>query len=260
MTDTEFILIKKRLRALTGINLECYKSPQMRRRLDGYLERVRAPSWAEFLRTLEKDPQAVRQLRDFLTINVTNFFRDRPKWEELRTHILPLIRRPGQVLRAWSAACSIGAEPFSLAILFQEDRAIWRYHILGTDIDKDALETARAGGPYTAADVKEVDAAWLARYFRRDGAGYWVQPALRQRVEFAEKDLLRSTAKDEFDLVVCRNVLIYFTEEAKDQVLRGLVQALKIGGVLFIGATESISPARLGGLERISLSFYRRIA
>ncbi|MCC7354172.1 MAG: protein-glutamate O-methyltransferase CheR [Anaerolineae bacterium] len=260
MTDTEFILIKKRLRALTGIDLESYKSPQMRRRLDGYLERVRAPSWAEFLRTLDRDPQAVRQLRDFLTINVTNFFRDRPKWEELRTRIVPLTRRTGHALRAWSAACSIGAEPFSLAVLFQEDPSIWRYSILGTDIDRDALEKARAGGPYTVDEVKEMDQVWLARYFRRDGAGYWVQPPLRQRVEFAEKDLLRSTAKEEFDLVVCRNVLIYFTEDAKDQVLRGLVQALRIGGVLFIGATESIPSGRIGGLERVSLSFYKRVA
>lgn len=260
MTDTEFILIKKRLRALLGIDLESYKSPQMRRRLDGYLERVHATSWAEFLRQLDRDPRAVRQLRDYLAINVTSFFRDRHKWEELRTQIMPLIRRRGQVLRAWSAACSVGAEPFSLAILFQEDPLIWRYQVLGTDIDRDALDRARAGGPYTADEVKEVDAPLLARYFRRAEDGYWVQNTLRQRVEFAEKDLLRSAAKEEFDLVVCRNVLIYFTEEAKAQVIHNLMQALKPGGVLFIGATESIPSGRFVGLERLSLSFYRRVA
>jgi chemotaxis protein methyltransferase CheR len=260
MTDTEFILVKKRLRTLLGIDLESYKSPQMRRRLDGYLERVHASSWAEFLRRLDKDPQAVRQLRDYLAINVTCFFRDRPKWEELRTQVLPLIRRRGQVLRAWSAACSIGAEPFSLAILFQEDPLIWRYQVLGTDIDRDALERARAGGPYTADEVREVDPPLLARYFKRAEDGYWVQNPLRQRVEFAERDLLRSMARDEFDLIVCRNVLIYFTEEAKAQVIHNLTQALKPGGVLFIGATESIPSGRVVGLERLSLSFYRRVA
>jgi chemotaxis protein methyltransferase CheR len=260
MNDTEYLLIKKKLQTLTSINLESYKSAQMRRRLDGYLERVHGRTWAEFLHKLDGDPTAVRNLRDFITINVSNFFRDRHKWVELQTKVLPIAVKKGQPLRVWSAACSIGAEAYSLAIMFQENKSFANYQIVGTDIDRDALEKARAGGPYSADDFREMDPHLVEKYFRHDGKGYWAQPILRSHVTFTEKDLLRSIVREEFDLVVCRNVLIYFTEEAKIQVVTGLVHALKPGGILFIGATEGIPSGQFPNLERISLSFYKRTA
>ena len=259
MLENEFVLIKRRLGNLLSIDLDCYKSPQMQRRLDGYLGRVRASSWTELLHRLENDPQAIRQLRDFITINVSSFFRDRKKWEELRDFILPQITCPGRALRAWSAACSHGAEAFSLAMLFQETPTVFRYQITGTDVDRSILLKARAGGPYNADDIRETPADLIKRYFRQDAAGYWIQPKLLAHVNFVEQDLLRATAVAEFDLVVCRNVLIYFTQTAKDQVISNLARALVPGGFLFIGATESISPLRSFGLERAGFSFYRRI-
>jgi chemotaxis protein methyltransferase CheR len=260
MNDAEFVLVKKRLRGLIGLDLDCYKSPQMQRRLDGYLDRVRVASWPELLHRLEHDPVALNQLRDFITINVSSFFRDARKWEELRNYLLPQIAKRTQPFRAWSAACSHGAEAFTLAMLCEEHAAISRYQILGTDVDRTVLEHARAGGPYTAEDVRELPDHLLTRFLQHDNRGYWVLPTLRRQVSFLEHDLLRSTANSEFDLVVCRNVLIYFTEAAKSQVIRSLVQALRPGGVLFIGATESIPLGVSVGVERIGFSsFYRRV-
>jgi|YNPNPStandDraft_1061719.scaffolds.fasta_scaffold06543_4 chemotaxis protein methyltransferase CheR len=260
MTEYEYAVIKRRLRALLGIDLDCYKSPQMMRRLDGYLARTGAPSWAVYLHEIERDPQAQARLRDFITINVSHFFRDRPKWDDLRYRVLPQIVRRHGLMRAWSAGCSHGAEAYSLAILFHEMSDIVRYEIRGTDIDRSILQRARAGGPYSAEDVREVPADWLARYFHRDSQGYWIRDCLKQRVHFLEEDLLQTTATGEFDLIVCRNVLIYFTEAAKAQVINRLTQALRPGGVLFLGATENIPQGRASGLERLSMSaFYRRV-
>jgi len=268
MNDAEFTLVKRRLQALTGIDLECYKSPQVRRRLESYLARVRAPSWPAYLNQLAKDPQAVRQLRDYLTINVSSFFRDVGKWEELRRIYLPELRNGGDMIRAWSAGCSIGAEPYSLAILLQEmpgqarhvDGTKGRFNVYATDIDRAILQQARAGGPYGADLLKDVSPAWLSRYFRRQDAAYWVTPALREKVEFAEMDLLNIRVRAGFDLILCRNVLIYFTDSAKRRVIEGLTRALRPGGILFIGSTESISYGRDTGLERAGISFYRRVA
>jgi chemotaxis protein methyltransferase CheR len=260
VNDTEYALIKKKVHVLTGIDLEYYKSPQVRRRLDSYLTRTRMNTWPEFLHSLDKDPQAVRQLRDFLTINVTSFYRDLHKWEELSKMILPQIHRPGSMLSAWSAGCSIGAEPYSLSILFREQPGITRYRILGTDIDRGALQHARAGGPFPSDAVKDLAPAIVTRYFRQEGGSYWVQPVVKDKVTFSELDLLRITAKSEFDLVLCRNVLIYFTEDAKSVVLGGLIGALRPGGVLFIGSTESIPQGIAANLQRVGLSFYRRVS
>jgi chemotaxis protein methyltransferase CheR len=257
--DSEYALVKQRLRALSGIDLDSYKSTQVRRRLDGYLGRTKATTWTELMHDVANNPVALHQLRDYLTINVSSFFRDSNKWNELRDNILPTVVRRGATTQVWSAACSFGAEPYSLAMLLMEDPAT-RFRILATDIDSAALAQARAGGPYTPDDVRGVDPVLLTRHFRHDAAGHWVQPALRSRVVFGEADLLRTTSRNEFDLVVCRNVLIYFTEAAKVQVITGLVQALRPGGVLFIGATESIPQGRVTGVERAGLCFYRRIS
>jgi chemotaxis protein methyltransferase CheR len=260
MNDAEYVLIKRRVHEQMGIDLKYYKSTQVRRRLDSYLLRTGETSWPAYLNSLSTDTHAARRLRDYLTINVTSFFRDAHKWNELRDSILPLLKPGGRTIHAWSSACSNGAELYSLAMLLQDQPGIGGYRVHGTDIDRAILEQARAGGPYLAESMKDVSSLQTRRYFQPEADGtYWVsRAALRGRVSFAELDLLRITARAEYDLVLCRNVLIYFTEEAKTRVIRGLTNSLKPGGILFIGSTENIGQGDQEGLERVAISFYRR--
>jgi len=261
MTDTEYELIARRIKGLYGIDLDCYKSKQMRRRLDAYLARVKARSWPEYFRRLEGDSEERTRFKNYLTINVTSFFRDSDKFRDLREKILPTLYNKSKTLKVWSAGCSAGAEPYTLAMIFEADAPEQKVRIWATDIDRGNLAIARAGGPYDAKAVESVPRAMLTRYFEVVEDGYLVKPEVRKRITFQEHNLLRDAIRDRFDLIVCRNVIIYFTEEAKRAVFKRFAEVLNPGGVLFIGATETMQVylARELGFEPITMSFYRRV-
>ncbi|GAB4558656.1 MAG: protein-glutamate O-methyltransferase CheR [Anaerolineae bacterium] len=261
MTDQEFIYVNQQIRRTLGIDLSYYKGQQMRRRLDAYLRRSGAPSWADYFRRLSRDTEEQRRLRDYLTINVSSFFRDPEKFQELEQKIFPLIVRRGEPFRMWSAGCSHGAEAYSLAML-AESNSIRPYEVWATDIDRSILIKARTGGPYSGDDVKTVPPLFMRRYFELHQGQYYVKEALRRHVVFEEHNLLEAVSvQAPFDLVVCRNVIIYFSEEAKQRVLRHLVAAMRPGGVLFLGGTEVIAPAvaRSLGLRSVGISFYQKM-
>ena len=259
MTGQEYAFLYHQLRRITGIDLSAYKSQQMQRRLDAYLKRSGAKNWAEYLHRLERNPQELRAFRDYLTINVSSFFRDPERFWQLGDELLPRLVRLGTELTIWSAGCSYGAEAYSLAML-AEMHGIRRYRVWGTDVDLGALDKAQAGGPYTAEDVKNVPQELLQKYLELRADGWYVRPSLRQRVTFGEHNLLENEIERSFDLVVCRNVMIYFSDEAKQRALNHLVKALRPGGILFIGGTEviPIPLARQLGLQTVGISLYRK--
>jgi chemotaxis protein methyltransferase CheR len=262
MDTLDYNFVKREILTLTGLDLNCYKSPQIQRRLKTLLVRSGHTTWGTFFSALQDDPVECGKLRDYLTINVSSFFRDPEKFKDLKENILPgLLRSTPQgvcsrpTLRLWSAGCSRGHEPYSLAILLSEATSPHhRHHILATDIDHSALEWARAGGPYFAEELANVPPILLSRYFRRDGNAYYVTENLRQRVIF----LLADPPQGGFDLIVCRNVVIYFTAEAKAQLYQRFYDALSPGGVLFVGGTEIVPKASETGFETVGISFYRR--
>ena len=127
-----------------------------------------------------------------------------------------------------------------------------------TDLDRAVLAKAQAGGPYIANDVRNVSAARKQQYFAQDGDQLFVKPALRSRVTFREHNLLADSYGANYDLIVCRNVLIYFSPEAKNEILRRFQAALKPGGVLFIGATEALLGADAKGYKALGGNFYQR--
>lgn len=256
MTDQEYTYLKEKILRLTGIDLDNYKSQQMRRRLEGFISRAPETEMAPFCKLLEKDPAALKKLRDFLTINVSEFLRDTPQFDTLKSRILPELLQRGANLSIWSAGCSMGAEPYSIAILLDQLDPKGSHRVLGTDLDEKVLVRARAGGPYSEADVKNVSRALRLKYFTSFEEGYRVNDALRRRVEFRQHNLLRDPFPVGFDLVVCRNVVIYFTEEAKDKLYRGFWSALKPEGVFFIGGTETLLDAAKLGFNRLCTSFY----
>ena len=256
--DADYAYFVGRVRALTGTDLTFYKAAQMQRRLLALAARHGKPTLRAFAQAMESEPQALDAFQNFFTINVSEFFRDPARWDDLAQKVLPrLAEASPRGLRIWSAGCSIGAEPYSLAILLDELYPNLQHTILATDIDETILRRAASGTGYSEADLRCVSAARRATYFRRDDAGAWsVRPALKSRVTFRRHDLLREQPQRGFDLIVCRNVVIYFTDAAKQELYGRFHAALRPGGALFVGGTEIVSGARALGLEPWLTSLY----
>jgi chemotaxis protein methyltransferase CheR len=264
MNPETYALVKRSVRTLLDIDLTPYKDEQMKRRLDSWLVRAGAPSWNVYASRLRDDQTELSRFRDYLTINVSAFFRDPERWRYLRDVILAELRAERAAggmaapLRVWSAGCSIGPEPYSLAMLFDEMIPSPRHAILATDLDRGALAKARARGPYTADDVHNLTPAQRQRYLEPGGPPYTLRPSLSRHIEFREHNMLEDPFERGFDLIVCRNVVIYFTQDAKTVLYQRFQQALRPGGILFVGGTEVIPRPNEVGLESHGISFYRR--
>jgi chemotaxis protein methyltransferase CheR len=258
-----YVQVKASIKRSLKIDLENYKAEQMQRRLDSWLVRSQAITWNEYFRLLSTDANELEKFRNYLTINVTEFFRDPNRWNALRDEVIPELitnsrhGHPSPELKLWSAGCSIGTEPYTLAILMAEAFPRQKYSLLATDLDRGALFKASAGGPYTAEDIRNLDTAQRRKYLSST-VPYFVQENLQKHIHFEEQDLLSSSFDTGFDLIVCRNVVIYFTAEAKDALYAKFAAALRPGGVLFLGGTEIISSASKFGLQNSGISFYRK--
>lgn len=258
MNEQEFSYLKKKILKLTGINLDNYKSQQMRRRLNGFFAHVQAKNLVEYCQMLERDSELLTELRNFLTINVSEFFRDVNPFEQLRKMILPKLLKNNPRLNIWSAGCSHGQEPYTIAMILEGIFPFHNHRILATDIDEGALSLAKAGGPYSSDEVKNVSSAFLRKYFTCSNGDYVVTDRIKRRVEFRRQNLLCDDFEKGFDLIICRNVTIYFTEEAKRHLNRRFYQSLKDGGVLFIGGTEVMLDIISIGFKGLVASFYQK--
>ncbi len=256
--------LKHSIKKTLKIDLGHYKDEQMKRRLDSWLVRSRATNWQDYFRLLTTDSLELERFRNYLTINVTEFFRDPLRWEILHQDILPYLiktsaeARVATPLKLWSAGCSLGTEPYTLAILMAEAFPLQRYTLQATDLDRGALQKARAGGPYTKEEIRNLNPAQRQKYITPD-APYHVQEKLRKNITFAEQDLLADRFESGFDLIICRNVVIYFTSDAKDTLYEKFNAALRPGGILFVGGTEIISGPNKYGFTNFGISFYKKV-
>ena len=257
-SDLEFAYLVRRLRELSGLDLGQYKLEQVERRTRQWMQRRGIPSVAMLVRLLEKDADARKALVNYLAINTSQFFRDPAVFEALRQRVLPqLVARFGR-LRIWSAGCSIGAEPYTIAILLDQMGQLGRHEILATDIDGDALEVARQG-EYHDMHLMTVPAAVRRRYFTPAGPSTWrLAEAIRGAVSFRRHDLLRDPLPGEFHLVLCRYVLIYLTADGQQALLRRLVSVLPPAGYLVVGGPETVSQPGSLGLVRQEHCIYHK--
>ncbi len=259
-TDPGYVLVQKRLLDLTGIDLNSYKRAQLMRRLDTILTRCHLTDLRELAGEMKPDSHVLQEFMERFTINVSECFRDRPRFEVLATQFIPELAKRNAALSIWSAGCSYGAEPYSLAIVLRE-ASLLRGRIVATDIDPKILQSAKAGDMFTRGDFKNLTQVLVSRYFTPiDGDHFRAAEALRSMIAFQQHNLLQPAPRGTFDLVLCRNVTIYFTEEAKDEVTEHLVSALRPGGILFIGETETIHRPQRFGLTQRSTSFFERAA
>lgn len=259
--------IKIQVKKLLNIDLNQYKSEQMQRRLDSWLVRSGVPTWEEYIQKLSSDPKELSKFRDYLTINVSEFFRDQDRWATLRTKVMPQLLKEAtsksdivnrNCLRVWSAGCSNGSEPYTLAIMLDELSAYKNHFILATDLDRSILAKARGRGPYTADDTRNVSPDQRSKYFDAGGPPWYVKESISKRITFREHNLLMDPFEKNLDLIVCRNVIIYFTIEAKDILYRKFHDSLRPGGILFLGGTEIIPRPSEIGYVNLGGSFYQR--
>lgn len=259
METWEYRFIKREILELTNINLDYYKTPQMQRRLKTFLIRSGHENWRNYFKDARDHPPALDKLKDYLTINVSSFFRDGEKYEHLQKQILPELLRNRPQLQAWSAGCSRGQEPYSLTILLAEIGGVFRqHHILATDLDRTILDQARVGGPYSIDEMSNVPFVLRQRYFNKREDGYWINENIRRQITFRQHNLLSDSFQGGFDLIICRNVVIYFTGPVKEKLYQNFYNALRPGGILFVGGTEIVPHASEIGFETAGISFYRR--
>lgn len=241
------------LRKYRDLDLSGYSNSTLSRRITYFMGLNKISSIDELGRRLAEDDLLFQEFLDKLTINVTEFFRDPPFWEKL-TELLKSL--PSSRIKSWSAGCSIGCEPYSLAMVFLEHKA-FHEPIWATDFDKGALERAKAG-IYTQSEIKNMPQRYM-KYFTEEDGNYRVHPRIKTLVRFEQHNLLRDDFPvSEMDLILCRNVVIYFGHEVHEYLWQKFAKALKRGGILFVGASEIIFDPGKYGLSLISHGFYRR--
>ncbi len=237
----------EKVRQHAGIDFTRYKSPTILRRLHRRMAATGAETLLDYNRFLDKHPEEYQRLVASFLINVTEFFRDQLLFDFLREQIIPGMiaraRESGKELRIWSAGCATGEEPFSLAILLAEvlgpEEALqFNIRIFATDVDADAIAFARRG-QYPAAALASMPEDLRARYFTPTDHGYEVTKFIRNMVIFGEHDLGHRAPFPRMDMVVCRNVLIYFTTELQMHTLQAFAFSLRDGGYLVLGNAET---------------------
>jgi len=249
---------KKKIYALTKIDLNAYKERQMRRRIDTLIGRHKMSSYDDFVNTLKTDNKLFEEFVNYLTINVSEFYRNPDQWKLLDEEIIPsLISKFGKRLTIWSAACSTGDEPYSLVMAFSKHIPLNQIKIIATDIDNQVLDKARLG-LYNAKSIASVPAEFKKKYFSQVGPSFQISDDIKRQVEFRKHDLLKDEYPKGCHLIVCRNVVIYFTDEAKDEIYLKFNKSLVTGGLLFIGSTEQISNYKNLGYDRRKSFFYTK--
>jgi chemotaxis methyl-accepting protein methylase len=224
---------------------DAYKESCFRRRVAVRMRARDVSSYDEYAALLDRDDDEYDKLLDALTINVTKFFRNLETWDVLAREILFVLwrERQGRV-RCWSAGCASGEEPYTLAILMaelaqQDGSDLSSVSIDATDLDAASLARARHGA-YEESAFEEMPPGLLRQYFS-EGAPRMIDGSLKARVDFMRHDIIGDPPPSPpYDLIICRNVLIYFDRLTQDRVIAGLIDALRCGGYLVLGRSETL--------------------
>jgi chemotaxis protein methyltransferase CheR len=248
------------VRRICGIDLLQYKRGQMERRIRSFVATRQVEDLDAYATMLKADKAELEKFLDRVTINVSQLWRNPEQWEVLEEKILPDLAESGRnKVRCWSAGSSYGAEAYTLAAIARRALPRAQISILGTDIDGRMVERAR-GGVFSADDARDAPTATLASHFEMVDGAWHASGELKRLVRFEQGDLLRvNPAAGSYDLVLCRNTVIYFNEDVRDALHGRLAQSLRPGGRLVVGATERVSEPANHGLEPESPFVYRKI-
>lgn len=255
----DYEAFKSEVFTLTKIDLNAYKERQMKRRIESLMKKHGFSDFDLYLKALKSDKTTYEEFINYLTINVSEFFRNTTQWDVLEKEIFPyLFGKFGKKIKIWSAACSTGDEPYSLVMVLSKFMPLSQIEIIATDIDKQILAKAQQG-IYNEKSIAGVPKEFKDKYFEKIGASYRVNDEIKKCITFKQHNLLKDTYPSRLDLIVCRNVLIYFTEEAKSEIYTNFNASLKKEGVLFVGSTEQIIQSSRYNFESTRSFFYKKI-
>lgn len=254
--DRDFNFLLYKIKQKLGVDFTEYRLPCLKRRIDSRVRLNHLQNYREYTNFLDHNTVELQQLLKTLTIHLTEFFRDKSAWDLIGQKIIPLIIEQKLIqkernINVWSAGSSSGEEAYTLAILFHtvlsQQAQNFSLKIYGTDIDKDSLQKA-VQGSYSAKSMRHVPMKILQNYFDFDGNNYQINEDIRKLTIFQYNDLISSELKIPMDLIVCRNVLIYFNRNLQVKILEKFNTILKNNSFLMLGKTESIvypSPTNL---------------
>ncbi|MBZ2173795.1 protein-glutamate O-methyltransferase CheR [Schnuerera sp. xch1] len=252
-------IFKKNINKLTNIDLNYYKEKQMIRRITSLMKRNGIDSFDQYYLKLKSDKTLLDQFINHLTINVSEFYRNMSQWRVLEKEILPdLIKSSKNTLNVWSSACSTGEEPYSLIMLLTKFYDLDEIEILATDIDDEALEKAMVG-LYNEKALVNLSKEFKLKYFDKVENSYRIRDKIKKHVKFKKLDLLKDPFPKNIDLLICRNVMIYFTDEAKSLLYEKFYNSLRKNGVFFVGSTEQILRPEKYNFKSIKTFFYRKL-
>ncbi len=249
-------LLLRQLQEDMGLDLRQYKPNYLRRRIGVRMRAAGCSDYLEYRRLVRRDREEGGRLINDLTINVTEFFRDEDVYAVIREEVIPRLIRDKREsgtrsLRAWSAGCASGEEPYSLSVLFldalsrERDAGEWALRITATDLDDKAIAKAREG---VYESVKMPPGLLLDDYFEPREGGLAVKEGVGRPVRFLCLDIMQRPPLRHLDLILCRNVLIYFEREKQQHILEIFKRCLRPGGFLVLGKSEAILGAGGGGL------------
>jgi chemotaxis methyl-accepting protein methylase len=233
-----------------GLDLSHYRLSYVERRLGTRLRALQLATYRQYASYLTEHPEEYTRLLDAVTVNVTEFFRDAPVWKVVREDVLPALLKTkeagGQrVLRAWSAGCATGEEPYSMvmsiASAIGERSDAFLYSVTATDLDPIALHTAEVG-EYDISKSEQIPAPDRVRFITTDGKRFHIRPEIRDHVRFRKMNLFADEPPRSLDLIMCRNVFIYFSREQQAKVTAMFHRSLSRGGYLVLGRTEKMPP------------------
>ena len=250
---------KQSIYDMTKIDLNSYKERQMKRRIEALISKNGIDSFADYIVKLKTDKVAFDEFINYITINVSEFYRNPEQWALLEKEVFPyLIEHFGKDLKIWSAACSTGDEPYSLVMLLSRFLPMNKIKIIATDIDKQVMSKAQLG-LYHVKSLKDLPEEFIHKFFVKvNDHTYQISDTVKACVEFKQHDLLRDAYPANCDLIVCRNVLIYFTDEAKNKIYEDFHKALKKDALLFVGSTEQIIQSQQLGYNNYKSFFYKK--
>lgn len=255
---TDYEKFVKAFQGLSGLDLNFYKENQMKRRINNFMSiHGYKDNYNNFCKALSQDSELYDAFFKHLTINVTQFFRDAKLWDVFREKIVPPLLNGRASLKIWSAGCSAGQEAYTMAIIMSEYFPSIKYSILGTDIDINVLKQAQTG-IFEERDFASTPQPILQKYLTHLEKKYQVNESLKKNITFGKQNLLTDKFERGFDIIACRNVVIYFTDEAKNVLYQKFIESLNPGGILFTGSTEHLFGKENLGLKPVSSFFYQR--
>jgi chemotaxis protein methyltransferase CheR len=247
-----------RIKNLCQIDLNSYKEKQMKRRIESLIRKNGFDNYNSYYDLLKVNKKHLQEFLGYITINVSEFFRNPLQWDVLETEIIPELMSSKASIKIWSSACASGEEPYSIALMLKKKNFLEKAQIFATDIDDDALNAAKEG-VYTKKSLTNVQKNLIKLYFIDKGNDFFeINDEIKKKVAFKRLNLLEDNFPGHFDLILCRNVMIYFTEAAKEKLYFKFFNSLSERGIFFVGSTEQIIMPQKYGFTGIRNFFYQK--